>query len=550
MTNMANIQGLRKIFSSPVATVITFVIAVIALNTWQLVMPNFHFDNSFSVAAAGNVAEGHGYATKQALPTDLSQIVYEPINKWPPGYSWMVAGMAPLAGHDVIRAVYLVNIISIFFFLLGIYFTLNALKFPRAAVNGFVLFAGFFPYPFLGAWFADLAAVAFFTLAIGLIMQAHATRKYITIKAIAAAALCSFCIYLKYLYLPVAILPLLVWGFYALRTRQKRQFTAAFTGSLIVMTSAILLLLYQSRHSGQPVYINPTGKGFFPSHLLEIGAVIPASLVDHDFMTVQIARIFRLHYHTAGSVLRIINYVLMFALLLWIFSWWKSGGSGSTEQGRTGRSRWNRNLYAYLVLIVSAATAGMLAFLSVTFAPYVAEFTPFWTYVEELRYYAIVIVFIQQWVFWYFVVNRPASSGWLYKTGRVAVIAIVFVGILHSAYYLYKQAVVKGLAGTEKVNEQTDIEALRVIRRLMKEHPGLVICSNNHELANIASLSGAPVMYDFNALNGTLTTSKPVVLVAILRDDFSHRFTAFMEKYKPVKVDHRYNFSFYLAHIR
>ena len=550
MTSMTNLQLLKKILSSTAANVAAFVIAVVALNTWQLILPNFHFDNSFSVTAAMNVANGHGYVTSQVLPSDLSQIIYEPINKWPPGYSWLVAGAMPLVNNDVIDAVYLVNGISICLFLLGIYFTLTALNFPRLAVNGFMLFAGFFPYAFLGAWFADLVAVAFFTLGIGLIMQAHATKRHIVIKAAMAAALCSYCIFLKYLYLPVAILPLVVWGWYALRTRQRKQFTAAFTGAIITMTAAMLLLLYQSRHSGQPVYVNPTGRGFFPSHLLEIGAVIPASLIDQDFMTVQLSRLLRISYPTTELLLRIVNYVMMLCLFYWIFKWWKSGGSGSTEEGRIGRGRWNRNLYAYMVLIVSMATAGLLAFMSLTFAPYQGEFTTFWTYLEELRYYAIVIVFVQQWVFWYFIVNRPKSSGWIYKTLRAILIVIVFTGILHSAYYLYKQAVIKREVGIAKVNEQTDIAALNVVKQLKKQYPDLVICSNNHELVNIASLANVPVMYEFEALNDPLKTSRPVTMLAILRDDFSHRFTPFFERYKPVKVDHRYNFSFYLAHIR
>jgi hypothetical protein len=121
---------------------------------------------------------------------------------------------------------------------------------------------------------------------------------------------------------------------------------------------------------------------------------------------------------------------------------------------------------------------------------------------------------------------------------------------VHSAYYLYKQAVIKKQAGIEKVNEQTDIAALKVVGQLAKQYPNLVICSNNHELVNIASLAGVPVMYEYAALNDSSRTSRPVVLLAILRDDFTHRFTPFLERYKPAKVDHRYNFSFYLAHIR
>lgn len=551
MTGMAIIQSFKRWFSHRSATVAVFILAVVVLNTWQLVLPNFHFDNSFSLAAAKNVADGHGYSTRQALPQDLSTTVYEPINKWPPGYSWLLAVVMKISGTDAITAAYVVNAIAIIFLLAGMYLTLSALRFPQYAINCFILFAGFFPYPFLGAWFADLTAVGFFMLGIGLIMQANASDHRLMLKALLAALLCGYCIFLKYLYLPVAILPLVVWGWYSLRIQRNARFNAALAGSALVATAAILLLLYQNRHSGQPVYVNPTGKGFFPQHVFEMGALIPASLLDQDFMTVQIARVLNINYHTAARLLKIVNYVLLAGLFFWVLRWW--------------RKKWIGHLYGYIVLAVSVATTALLLFLSLVYAPYVTEFTPFWTYLEELRYYAIVVVFIQQGVFWYFLVHKQQRDGLLFRSLRVVVVLMVCTGIFHGAYYLVKQAVLKQQTGTNKYNEQVDIAALQVVNKLRKQYPDLVICSNNHELVNIASLSGAPVLYDYNALNPTKGWTeypplsalrdaadggkKRVMVLAILRNDFIDRFQLFLLKYKPVKVDQRYNFSFYLAAI-
>jgi hypothetical protein len=547
---MAIIQSLKKWFSHPAATAAVFILAVVMLNTWQLVLPNLHFDNSFSLAAAKNVTDGHGYTTRQVLPADLSTIIYEPINKWPPGYSWLLAAVMKISGTDAITAAYVVNAIAIVCLLAGIYLTLRALRFPAYAINCFILFAGFFPYPFLGAWFADLTAVGLFMLGIGLIMQANASDRHLLLKAVIAALLCGYSIFLKYLYLPVAILPLVVWGWYSLRIQRRARFNAALVGSAIVMTSAILLLLYQSRHSGQPVYVNQTGKGFFPQHIFEMGALIPASLLDQDFMTLQLARVLNIEYHTSVRVLQIANYILLTGLFFWVLKWW--------------RKKWIGHLYGYIVLAVSIATTALLLFLSLVFAPYVTEFTPFWTYLEELRYYAIVVVFIQQGIFWYFLVHKQERKGTIFRTLRVVVILMVCVGILHGAYYLAKQAVVKQKVGANKYNEQVDIAALDAINKLREQYPDLVICSNNHELVNVASLSGVPVLYDYNVLNATgwtlypplsalkdpdLQAARPVILVAILRNDFIHRFQPFLEKYKPVKVDQHYNFSFYLASI-
>jgi hypothetical protein len=516
--------------------VIVFIVAAAALNTWQAVLPNFHYDNSFNLAAAKNVADGNGYTTRQVVATDLSKVFYEPMNKWPPGYSWLLVSVMSIGKVSEITAMYIVNAVMILFFLFGIYRILAALGFTARAINGFILFAGFFPYAFLGTWFADLAAVSFFTLAIGLILQAHATGKYLFVRGLAAAVLCSYCIFLKYLYLPVAILPLIVWGWYALRMRNRQQVKAALVGSAVVMGAAIVLLVYQSMHSGQPVYVNPTGRGFFPEHLLAVGPLIPASLIDQEFLAVQMGQLPGITYVSGKVLVRIVNYILLAGLFVWVYRWW--------------RSNKQRSLYAFIVLVVSAVIAAMLIYLGVTFGPYLSEFTPFWTYVEELRYYAIVILFLQIWLFWYFVVCKPADPGILYKALRIAVIAVVLVGSLHSAYYLVKQGAVKQEIFTNKLNEQVDIAALRAVEDLRKQYPTLVVCSNRPALANMVSLSGAPVLYDFNALNGTLQSSQPVMVVAILHNDFAYRFKDFLQRYKPVKVDERYEFSFYLAPIR
>ena len=144
----------------PIVNLIVFIVAAAALNTWQMVLPNFHYDNSFSLAAAKNVADGNGYTVRHVLAADVSQVIYEPLNKWPPGYSWLLVGVMAVTGTGVITAMYIVNALMVMVFLAGIYCMMAALKFPAPAINGFILFAGFFPYAFLGTWFADLAAVA------------------------------------------------------------------------------------------------------------------------------------------------------------------------------------------------------------------------------------------------------------------------------------------------------------------------------------------------------------------------------------------------------
>jgi len=510
-------------------------LAIAGLALWQAVLPNFFFDNSFSIAAAKNVAEGNGFTTYEAMPNDISVTKYIAINKWPPGYSWLMAVVMKVANSDAVSAMYVVNVIAIIFFIGGISLILKAIRFPQWAINFFLLFAGFFPYPFLEGWFSDLTAVSFFTMGIGLVMHAHTTGKNLVLYAALAGVLCGFCIFLKYLYLPVAILPLVVWAWYSLRTGKRKQFSAALGGAVIVSFLAIMLLLFQTSRSGQAVYLNSNGRGFFPEHVKEIGPLIPASLVDDHFLSVQVGALTGWGYNFIKLVLRIINYPLMALLLFWVYRW--------------VRNKNNRKLYTLIVLIVSTTTSGMLLVMSLTQEAYRAEFTPFWTFVEELRYYGIMLLFIQQWVFWYFLVHKQEAMSWWRRVLQMMVVLMIFVNIAHGAYYLVKQGIIKKQIGINKPNEQVDLSALHIVEKLKKQYPTLMICSNNHELVNIASLSGVPVLQDFELLKKPLLTTKPVIFVAIIQDKFLNRFQFFMDQYKPVKVDHSYGFSFYLATI-
>ncbi len=67
--------------------------SILIINVKQLIGENFGWDNSFSVAAAKNIADGHGYTLRMATPDDLSKVVYEPFNKFPPGYKLYFGGV-------------------------------------------------------------------------------------------------------------------------------------------------------------------------------------------------------------------------------------------------------------------------------------------------------------------------------------------------------------------------------------------------------------------------------------------------------------------------
>ena len=54
--------------------------------------------------ATQNLVYGHGISTAHVFSSDLSQIIYEPLIKWPPGYSLLLAPFYILFNHNYIAA--------------------------------------------------------------------------------------------------------------------------------------------------------------------------------------------------------------------------------------------------------------------------------------------------------------------------------------------------------------------------------------------------------------------------------------------------------------
>jgi hypothetical protein len=516
-------QVLKKLFSTPVASVFALLMSIVAINTWQLELPNFSYDNSFSIAAAKNIYDGKGYTLTTASPEDLSVTSYEPLNKWPPGYSWLLFLVKRITGTDWIIACYILNAIGATLLILALRKIFLLLQVPQWAINTYLLFAGFFPYPFLSDWFSDLMAVAFFMWAIVFLLQMIVTNRNIYACGIAAGALLGFCTWLKYLYLSVSLIPFVFLLFYSTGLNNLRLSKALASGGLVLSMCILYILWFQHDHTGNAFYINPTGKGFFPQNLLHLGAFIPGSLIDFKFFDMQLSTWLRFPYLKMMVVWKWVNAFLLVALTaLAILHYRKNGLRLSTVL----------SVYLHLTWAISISILVLLVYLSLTQRHYSDNSTLFWTYVGELRYYAVALIFIQQGILFWMIYQKDLQS----RLRVIFVTILVFilsVDVSHGVYYLSKKAIIKREIGKNRKSEQMDFLALETADSLAKRENKIVIYSDIYQLANIASLSGISVLYDYDNMNKTLHSSKPVTLLVILGSPALPAYERFLSLYKP-----------------
>ena len=77
----------------PLLNRLAFGLAVLLRWAHELAMPQLTRDMQTQTESAVNLLRGHGVSLARANWQDLSTPIFEPLNLWPPGYAWLMAGL-------------------------------------------------------------------------------------------------------------------------------------------------------------------------------------------------------------------------------------------------------------------------------------------------------------------------------------------------------------------------------------------------------------------------------------------------------------------------
>jgi hypothetical protein len=482
-------------------------LSVLAMNCWQQILPNFDYDNSYVIVAAKNISAGHGYTLKTASAEDLSKSRYEPLNKYPPGYSLFLVFIHSLLRTDWVHAVYFLNAAGLTAMVLLFRKLLFQLEYPAWIVNVAVLFFGFFKQPFHEDWNSDIFAVLFFILGLVILIDLVKTGNRITGKMVLASVSLGLTAYMKYLYIPLAFVPVISLFFYGYLGKEKDFQLAAIKGMILITGMICLLFLFQYLNSGTGFYINPSKTGFFPEQLISIAPIVPASFIDIHFISTQVYIHSNLSYKTLMKFWSVINIFLLIWLVIVCIRLYRD---------KIFSCRDFRKFYAMQVFLFSVVLFSYLLLLTITKSKHYGSIYMEWVYAQELRYYAIFSIFLVQFSILLFL--NPGII--LNKTSvlifRLIMITIFIEEVGHGAYYCVKQMVINKSYGIHLPSDQRSFFSLELTNRELAKNKNLVFCSNLHVLANMSSLENISAFYDPEKLNHQIKTSVPLTLIIAL----------------------------------
>ncbi|NOT50165.1 MAG: hypothetical protein HOP10_02700 [Chitinophagaceae bacterium] len=502
------VHTIKIILSDKRTSIAIIALAIVARIIQLFFFYNMNVDGMYQVMAMQNFADGHGVSASMVLPADLSTIVYEPLIKWPPGYSLLLSPFYILFDHNYIIASLVLDILAAVVLIFTCRKILRILDTPLYLTNLFTLLTGFFIYFFYFINSSDAIAVTFFLLAIYFTLLILKKDSF-SLKATIAACSCLFlCGLIKYLFIPVVfIIPafLLLKGVADKSKHIKRAAAISFVFLLITMAG---ILTWQKITGGSATYISEPTRGFFPGNLNQIHPAIPASFID----TYSISLVIPPGSLVISIIFRSMQ-VLHFAILFFAFVYLvrrilKNGFKKITTT----------DSFFYISFFLSVGITVVLVALSLTVGK--EENIPghWWTYVEEPRYYGLVNVLTHLSVFLLYQYYRIHRS----KKFRYIIIGLVVLLLpetFHGIHFTVKRIVnVK----TEKYSWQKEWEIQDYAELMIKKHkrPGEQVAVTGYSYYinyRVGIYNHVPVLLDAESSKdpSKLNAKKPTLLLII-----------------------------------
>jgi hypothetical protein len=503
---------IRIFFSGRLICIICTLISIAAINSIQQTTENLGTDNSFSIAAAKNISEGHGYAIRLASPQDISKAHYEPLSMWPPGYSVLLVAMHAISSLDWIHAAFLLNSIGLTLIVLLLIKIFILLEYPQWIIYPAVLYFGFIFHSFMGIYFTDIFALLFFMTGCCLLLKYVKGVQKNFYLVILSGFFFAFSAWQKYLYFGIAFIPLISFLFFGWKRKIKIIQSASVAGLCITGFLIGLLVYFQFRISGCAVYIKPSSEtGFFPLQLLGLTPVVPASFLNLDFVNMQITGRYAISYQSMNILWSIINF---FSLCLLVHYSWPI-----IKNAQYFKKEF-RNFYALMSLWVCVFIFIFLGLLTVRFNRHYEDMMYPWVFVGIPRYFAPFCFLIFQ--FFVFLFLKPALfpnkvSFYLF---RILVVCIMLEEISHGSYFIFKQVFIKKEFGLQRPADQKELHSFRFVKEELSGHKVIVVCAGMPEISNFSSLLGTYSIMDPSVFRKTIYSSKEVVIVTTL-DSFS-----------------------------
>lgn len=469
----------KHILSKKSTGIIFLVIAIFIKIALQITFFSLLGDKSNQLLAGKNLLEGHGITLNQFLLTDLSQEKFTPLVGWPPGYSLVIAPFLWLFNNNHFTAAIVFDILCVFPLFFYLTRLLNFLSVKTWIKNLFILFAGFFFYPITSNGCTDMITLSCMLAGFYYLLQLMNNEKKHLRLVISVSISFFMAGIFRYNYIPVVFCAPVLLVIAGKINNNKQWIKGGYQIAFIVGLLLAILLAFQTIYTGAATYINTKETGYFPENLLKMYPVVPASLADVEIPHTVFANLTGINYFVIGKFLMLTSYALFFGLLFFgIFKLKKINFLLKNKE----------DYFVFLGIGISICITGLLFYLSLRNSALLSVYRPQWTYVQEFRYFAFIIFFIQLLII-VFLFDRYTKLSSFWKKVAVICATVMLLGSLQKVYYVSKllfSSSSSPLMPNKYMRETMPV--LDLIKKIKEQYPGyeIIVASPDGYICNYA----------------------------------------------------------------
>ena len=137
---------LKRFLSDKRTDRLVLILSIISRTIQVIFFYNIRVDRSFQLMAMQNLINGHGITISKVVPSNLADTIYEPLIKWPPGYSLLISPFYLLFNKNYILCTLAIDIVFAILLIVICRKILKELETPGYLSAVFTLLAGLCRY--------------------------------------------------------------------------------------------------------------------------------------------------------------------------------------------------------------------------------------------------------------------------------------------------------------------------------------------------------------------------------------------------------------------
>lgn len=278
-------------------------------------------------------------------------------------------------------------------------------------------------------------------------------------------------------------------------------------GCLLLLLSYFIISRYSA---GNSLYVTNVGRGFYPQQFTEWYPFLPASFINIDFGAQLIQSLLGIDYSNVILILKILNAVFFFVLLIILFRFVFPIKKFAFPSGPS--------VFILSGSVISGTIVAMLAYLTLTYKELSWGYYK-WTHVQDPRYFAFIYVFVP-----FLLITCWQHYPSVYKNIVVKIISLtlaicLLTEVVHGVYY-----------NAKIVARHNDFNYIRNADAGFRKFPSILldtktknpekevlVCSPDHFYLHTAAQMGYKAIFDYNNFldKGLQVTSKSLLLMPI-----------------------------------